>query len=76
MANKPPQNVYDLFRGIVEQAERDKFNRFAQGLGEELRRRQEDQGIVRCSGCGQKNRVPKDPPQGRAPICGKCKAVL
>lgn len=29
-----------------------------------------------CGKCGGVNRVPMDPPMGKAPICGKCKATL
>ena len=31
--------------------------------------------IMRCAGCGAKNRIPKER-LGEGPICGKCRATL
>jgi len=33
--------------------------------------------MIGCSACGATNRVPRDKiAEGRAPVCGKCKAPL
>lgn len=32
--------------------------------------------IVVCRGCGQKNSVPRERPEGKRPICARCRAPL